>query len=332
MSTALHAVEQAAGELALVADIGGTNARFALAPLDRGQDLIEPRKWRVADYPTLADAARAYIREVAPDAPPKAGIVAVAAPSNRDEVRMTNCKWQFSVSETKRQLGFDHFEVINDFAANSWGILDLGDEDLLPIGRKRLNPKRVGTFAALGPGTGLGVGAVKRESDGTTTVFGTEGGHVDFAPLSEEEDRLLVHLRKRFGRVSYERILCGSGLVNLYDAVTGKGLDIAPEEITRRASEGDAEAKQIVGMFCEILGSFAGNVALMHGSWDGVFLSGCMLRAMSDTLASGGFRRRFETKGRFSPMLAEIPTVLVLQPSLGLMGSAAALRNRFGAR
>ena len=332
MSTALHAVEQAAGELALVADIGGTNARFALAPLQGAPRLIEPRKWRVADYPTLADAARAYMDEVAPEKPPRTGIVAVAAPSNRDEVRMTNCKWQFSVSETKRQLGFHHFEVINDFAANSWGILDLDDEDLMSIGDKRLKSDRTGTFAALGPGTGLGVGAVKREADGTTTVFGTEGGHVDFAPVSEEEDRILVHLRKRFGRVSYERILCGSGLVNLYDAVTGKGLDIAPEVITGRASEGDAEAQRIVEMFCEILGSFAGNVALMHGAWEGVFLSGCMLRAMADTLRSGGFRTRFETKGRFSPMLADIPTVLVLQPSLGLMGSATALRRQSGAR
>jgi glucokinase len=141
-----------------------------------------------------------------------------------------------------------------------------------------------------------------------------------------------VALRKRFGRVSYERLLCGTGLVNIYDAVTGKGVDITPEDITRRASAGDVEAMRIVEIFCEILGSFAGNVALMHGAWEGVFLSGCMLREMADTLASGSFRKRFETKGRFSAMLAEIPTVLVQQPSLGLLGSAAALRDRLGVR
>jgi glucokinase len=328
LSTAIHAVEETAGELALVADIGGTNARFALAPLHGKRSISELRKWRVADYPTLADAARAFIEETAPDNPPRVGMVAVAAPSNRDEVRMTNCKWQFSVSETKRLLGFDHLQVINDFAANSWAMLDLPDAELLQLGDRRLADKRVGTFAALGPGTGLGVGAVRRTADGELAVIETEGGHIDFAPVSEEEDKVLVHLRKRFGRVSYERLLCGTGLVNLYDAVTQKGLGITPEEITRRAAEGDAETHRIVEMFCEILGSFAGNVALMHGAWDGVFLSGCMLREMADTLASGGFRQRFETKGRFSGMLAEIPTALVQQPSLGLLGSAAALRSR----
>ncbi len=331
MSTAIKAVTAAAGELALVADIGGTNARFALAPLE-GRGLIEERRWRVADYPTLADAARAFIEEVAPEAPPKVGVVAVAAPSNRDEVRMTNCKWQFSVSDTQRRLGFDHLQVINDFAANSWAVLDLADSEMQVIGDKVLGPDRIGVFAALGPGTGLGVGAVRRDADGTLAVIETEGGHIDFAPLSEEEDEVLVHLRSRFGRVSYERLLCGTGLVNIHDALTRKGTDITPEEITRRAGEGDAEAAKTVQTFCEILGSFAGNVALMHGAWEGVFLSGCMLREMASTLASGVFRTRFDNKGRFSAMLAEIPTILVQQPSLGLLGSAAALRDRLGVR
>jgi glucokinase len=324
-------VEATAGEFALVADIGGTNARFALASLDSSRALIEQRKWRVADYPTLADAARAYIAEVAPNNPPKVGVVAVAAPSNRDEVRMTNCKWQFSVSDTQRKLGFEHLQVINDFAANSWAVLDLDDSEMLALGDKKLGTKRKGVFAALGPGTGLGVGAVRRDEDDRLSVVETEGGHIDFAPVSEQEDAILVHLRKRFGRVSYERLLCGTGLVNIYDAITGKGVDIAPEAITSGAG-GDAEKKRAVEIFCEILGSFAGNVALMHGAWEGVFLSGCMLREMADTLAAGGFRERFETKGRFSAMLADIPTLLVQQPSLGLLGSAAALRDRLGVR
>lgn len=332
MSTARLAVQDTAGELALVADIGGTNARFALAPLHGDGTIFEERKWRVADYPTLADAARTYIEEVSPDNPPKVGVVAVAAPSNRDEVRMTNCAWQFSISDTQRKLGFEHLQVINDFAANSWAVLDLPESDLMILGDKTFNPDRKGTFAALGPGTGLGVGAVRRDADGTLHVIETEGGHIDFAPVTEEHDRILVHLRERFGRVSYERLLCGTGLVNIYDAVTKEGTEIKPEEITRRSAEGDETAHHVVELFCEILGSFAGNVALMHGAWDGVFLSGCMLRTMSEVLASGGFRQRFETKGRFSSMLADIPTALVMQPSLGLLGSAAALRNRLGTK
>jgi len=330
MSTVRKAVDNTVGEFALVADIGGTNARFALAPLNHSHSIIQERKWRVADYPTLADAARKYIEEVTPDNPPRVGVVAVAAPSNRDEVRMTNCKWEFSVSETRHALGLDHLQVINDFAANSWAVLDLNDSKLLHLGGHELETNRVGTYAALGPGTGLGVGAVRREADGGLSVIETEGGHIDFAPVSEEEDEILRKLRVRFGRVSYERLLCGTGLVNIYDCVTGKGLDITPEEITQGAAAGDAEAKRVVEIFCEILGSFAGNVALIHGAWNGVFLSGCMLRAMADTLASGQFRKRFESKGRFSAMLADIPALLVQEPSLGLLGSAAALRVRLG--
>ena len=315
-------------EFALVADVGGTNARFALAPLDSQGAIIEQRSLRVRDYPSLADAANAYLTEVAPDNRPTAGMVAVAAPSVSDEIRMTNSDWNFSVSEARAQLGFDELQVINDFAANGWAVLDVAPAELLQVGEKALAPDRVGSFAALGPGTGLGVGAVMRDSDGQVRVVETEGGHVDFAPVSEEEDAILIALRKRFGRVSYERLICGAGLVNLFQVVTGNDRAIAPEEITTRALAGDAEAQLAVDHFCNILGSFAGNVALMHGAWNGIFLSGCMLRSMADTLLNGKFRSRFETKGRFSNTVAQIPTLLVLDPMLGLRGSAAALRAR----
>lgn len=308
----------------LVADIGGTNARFALTEL-QDSGLSEPRSWRVADFPTLADALSAYLAEVGPERQPRVAMLAVAASANGDQIRMTNCAWQFSVSEMKRKFGFDHLVAVNDFAANGWGVLDLPSSDLIPIGNKALQ-SRQGRFVVLGPGTGLGVGAVQRGASGMQVVE-TEGGHVDFAPLSDEEDAILLELRKRFGRVSYERLLSGPGLANIH-AVVSATRGKAPEEVTRLALADDRNARRAVEIFCDILGSFAGDVALIHGAWDGVFLTGTMLHDMRETL-NERFRRRFADKGRFSPTVAEIPTLLVAQPSLGLLGAASALRAHY---
>jgi glucokinase len=312
-----------ADPLPLVADIGGTNARFALAPPDRPGTLILQRSLRVKDYPTLADAAEAYIAEVAPDARPRAAMLAVAAGPSQDEVRLTNSHWNFSISATRERLGLDALHIVNDFAANSWAVLGLDDAQLLQVGGRPLE-KRTGNFVTLGPGTGLGVGGVSRDTDGRIRVTDTEGGHVDFAPLDAEEDALLHALRKRFGRVSYERLVCGQGLANIFGVLTGE--ETTPEEITARAASGDAAAIRAIDHFCAILGSFAGDAVLMLGAWEGVFLCGGMLHTLSDSLLSSRFRQRFEAKGRFSPLVAATPTMLVLDPDLGLRGSAAALR------
>jgi glucokinase len=315
-----------AEEFALVADIGGTNARFALAPLRSG-GLVDIRRWRVASFATLSEAARAFIDEVGVGRNVRVGAIAVAAATNKDEIRCTNCDWRFSVAALRGELGFDELHVINDFAANSWALPEVGKSEIHAIAGEARNPAAEGTYAVLGPGTGLGVGAVHIDSDGHATVLETEGGHVDFAPCSEEEDRLVARLRSRYGRVSYERLICGKGLVNLYDALTDSGTEMVPEEITARMGS-DPQAARAVAMFCEILGSFAGNAALMYGAWNGVYLAGGLLRPMLDTLRSGGFKQRFSDKGRFGPLLAEVPTMLIEHPSLGLLGAAASLRER----
>ncbi len=309
--------------LPLVADIGGTNARFALAPLDRPGTLISPRSLRVKQFASLADAAEAYIAEIAPDSRPRAAMLAVAAGPSQDEVRLTNSHWNFSISATRERLGLEELHIVNDFAANSWAVLELDDKQLLQIGGSALG-NRVGNFATLGPGTGLGVGAVSRDAEGRVRVTDTEGGHVDFAPLDAEEDALLATLRKRFGRVSYERLVCGQGLVNIFQVLTGE--ETSPEAITARAAQGDPQATRAIDHFCSILGSFAGDAVLMLGAWQGVFLCGGMLHTLSDVLVNGNFRKRFEAKGRFSSLVAATPTMLVLDPDVGLRGSAAALR------
>ena len=329
MSTAIASLEQALGELVLVADIGGTNARFALAPLAGPGAPVEPRNWLVADFPTLADAVAAYLDEAAAGVPVRAGMIAVAGPANRDEVKITNCSWQFSIEATRRALGFDRLSVINDFAANSWGMIGLGADQLTSRGGPAPGDPLAGVYAGGGPGTGLGVSAI-HAAGSEVTVFSSEGGHADFAPVSDEEVEILAWLRQRHHRVSYERLICGPGLRNIYHAIGGDTAVATPEEITARKAT-DPNAQRAIRIFCEVLGSFAGNAALMFGSWQGLFLAGGMLRPLRDELLAGGFRRRFEDKGRFGAELEKVPTLLVDEPALGLLGAATALRYRLGA-
>lgn len=326
MSTAAVQSEAAHAELALVADIGGTNARFALAPLDGGGELVALRRWKIADFPTLAEAIRRFLDEAAPSRRVGAGMIAVAGPANDDEVRITNYKWQFSVAQTAREIGFDRLFVINDFAANSWGITQLRPDQLVSLGGPAPAAAPHGMLAVVGPGTGLGVSGL-RIGDDDIEVLSSEGGHVDYAPVGDEELEILAWLRRRHHRVSYERLVCGAGLLNVYHAVGGSEAVTSPEQVTARQEE-DPHSAQAIRIFCEVLGSFAGNVALMFGAWDGVFLAGGMLLPLREALLDGRFRRRFEDKGRFGAELLKVPAWLVDEPALGLIGAAAALRHR----
>jgi glucokinase len=326
--SAAASVRHAPEELALVADIGGTNARFALAPLDGPGRALREQHWAVSDYGNFAEAAEAFLRENAPGGV-RFGMVAVASPAIGDRIKVTNSDWQFSLEETRGALGMDALFAINDFAANGWAIADLGQRQFTFLGGPERVPGSDGTFAVVGPGTGLGVGAILRGGGGTA-VISSEGGHVDFAPVSDEEVEIFAWLRKRHHRVSYERLLCGPGLLNIYHAIGGSAALERPEQVTRAKAE-DERAARAVRIFCEVLGSFAGNAALTFGAWGGVYLAGGLLQPMKADLLAGGFRARFDDKGRFGKELARVPTLLVNEPALGLIGAAAALRHKVGA-
>jgi glucokinase len=323
---AVASVRHAPDELALVADIGGTNARFALVPLDGAGPAIDEQHWQVNAHDSFADAAAAYLRQYAPGGGIRFGMVAVASPATGDRIKVTNSAWHFSLEETRRALGFDALFAINDFAANGWAIADLGARQFTALGGPEEMPDGEGTFAVVGPGTGLGVGAIVRGGGGTA-VISSEGGHVDFAPVSDEEMAIFAWLRRHYHRVSYERLLCGPGLLNIYRAIGGEDL-ATPEQITGGAD--DPLAAKAIRIFCEVLGSFAGNAALTFGAWGGVYLAGSLLKPMKAELLAGGFRARFDDKGRFGKELARVPTLLVDEPALGLIGAAAALRHRVG--
>lgn len=313
-----------------LADVGGTHVRFALADPAKARPLLADsiRSYRVVDFASFTDAARACLDGLG--ARPRSGVFAIAGLVDGDEVRMTNHAWTISRSRACAGLGLTSLRLVNDFAAMSRCVQLLRESDVRPIGS--LAAPRVGaaaeqTIAVLGSGTGLGVSALLRR-DGRVFALETEGGHLGFAPRTDEEIAILRRLGARFGRVSNERLLCGSGLVNLYRAlgeIHGTFVaDLGPEDITGRAGRGeDAGCERAVEIFCELLGAVAGDLALAFGAWDGVYVGGGMTPVLLPWLQRGGFRRRFEDKGRYSAALARVPTLAIVHPYAGLLGAAA---------
>lgn len=314
----------------LLADVGGTNVRFALADVTRPQPLLGDtiRRYRVTDFATFTDAALAYLGVTA--VRPSRGVFAFAGQVRDGEVQVTNHAWSVSRERVRAELALADAHFINDFAAMSLCVPLLGAGDAELIGNAvlaRPDPSKSRTFALVGPGTGLGVGALLLR-DGRATALETEGGHISFAPRTEEEIEVLRRLTARFGRVSNERLLCGSGLANLHEALgeihgTFDGR-LIPEEITRRAeAASDPACARAIDMFCELLGGAAGDYVLSFGAWDGAYLAGGLPPLLLRWLRGGGFRRRFEDKGRFAEQLAGTPTLAILHPDAGLLGAAA---------
>ena len=324
------------GDALLVADIGGTNARFALADPHAATPLLADsvREFPVAAFPSLAEAAAHYLDQVGTRA--RRGVFAVAGRIDGDQARITNHPWVISRSRTAQMLGFDQVHLLNDFAAQAMAIRLFGPDDVVRIGAPDWSPappEQARTYAVMGPGTGLGVGILVVR-DGRCWPLETEGGHVSFPPGTPEEIRILELLSAQFGRVSNERLVCGPGLVNIHRALCQiAGVDPGlptPRDISERAAAGDALGMRAVDVFCAVFGAIAGDLVLTLGAWDGVFLTGGLVPRMLDSLLHSGFRQRFEAKGRFSPAMAGIPTLAVMHPLAGLLGAAASAADRFG--
>jgi glucokinase len=314
--------------LILLADIGGTNLRFALgesAELPLRPDSI--RRYRAAEHRSLDEAAARYLDELG--ARPARAVFAIAGRVDAGEVKITNLPWTVSAASVARELGLESVRLVNDFAAQSRCLPLLHSEDLEILGTPpapRLDGREDRCVAVVGPGTGLGVGALLLRG-GRAIVLETEGGHLSFAPGTDEEIAVLNLLRRDYGRVSNERLICGSGLVNLYGALceiaAAAKQAATPEQVMQAATAAsDAQAVRAVALFAEILGAIAGDLVLAYGAWDGVFLGGGLLEPLLPTLRGGGFRARFDAKGRFSPTMAQIPTVAVRHPNPGLLGAA----------
>ena len=310
----------------MVADIGGTNARFALevAPQQIEQAEVLP----CHDYDTIIDAAREFLKRVGNPKISHAA-VAIANPILGDWVQMTNHHWSFSIETTRQSLGLETLILLNDFTAQALAITQTKREDLVQVGGKELvenAPK-----AVIGPGTGLGVSGLVPSKAGWVPLSG-EGGHVSFPPFDDAEVMIWQYAKKKYGHVSAERFLSGSGLTLIYEALTVKeGLKpkkLTPAEISENALSGSSPLCRLtLDMFCAMLGTVASNLALTLGASGGVYLCGGIIPRFIDYFKSSPFRNRFENKGRFDAYLASIPVYVVLSKFPGLIGSAVALDN-----
>jgi glucokinase len=310
-------------------DIGGTNARFGWqaqpqAPISHVQVLP------CAEHPTLVDAALSYLQAQGLAAPACAAF-GIATAVHSDQVAMTNHHWAFSVDHVRQALGLQRLLLLNDFTALALALPQLRPEQLRQVGAGRAAAGAA--VALIGAGTGLGVsGLLPMGHPGQYLPLSGEGGHVTLSAQSELEFRVISLLRKRYGHVSAERVVCGAGLVELYHALCelcgDQGLEITtPADVMARAqAQPGSTAHEAVELFCGFLGSVAGDLALTLGARGGVYIGGGMVPRLGDRFKDTPFRARFEAKGRFSAYLQAIPTWVIDSPvSPALEGASQAL-------
>ncbi|MBL6935358.1 MAG: glucokinase [Alphaproteobacteria bacterium] len=327
----------------LLADIGGTNARFAV--LGEDGEIAHFETLACGDYPDLASAAAAYLESLGLATAPREAAFAIAAPVSltgiSDDVTFTNLAWSFSVAQTKERLALARLEVVNDFTAIALALPHLETSDLEQVGGG--TAQEDGVKAVLGPGTGLGVSGLVPSSSssspssppcpssslsGDWTPLASEGGHVTMAAANDRESAVLGILRGKFGHVSAERLLSGPGLVNIAGALaqleSKSGADKTPDEITRRALSGECGlCAEALDMFCAMLGTVAADLALTLGARGGVYIAGGIVPRLGPAFAASPFRGRFEDKGRYSDYLPQIPSWVITRDAPAFAGLRA---------
>lgn len=311
----------------LLADIGGTFARFALQTPGRAP--ARYRMLRTADYSGPAAAIAKYLALVRPARRPAVAAIAVAAPVLGDRIALTNAAWSFGTARLARAAGFDRLHVVNDFEALAWALgalATIGRDGLCKIGRG--HAVAGAPRAVFGPGTGLGVACFVPPAAGGPAVLASEGGHVTLAPGTDREAAVIAALAERFGHVSAERLLSGPGLANIYAAlarIDGAGPlpPMKPGDIARAARSGrDARARETADMFSALAGQFAGDIALTFGARGGVYIAGGVIPRLGSAFDARLFRRRFEAKGRFAAWLRPVPSWLIVHARPAFVGLA----------
>mgnify|MGYP001546924024 CR=1 FL=1 len=318
----------------LLADIGGTNARFALAEpgtLGRADCIRVVQKLKVADYDTPEQAVEAYLK--ASDCQPTAACIAVAGPVTGDAFTFTNSPWQFSAKAMAQRFGMKQVKVINDFQAQALGLPFIQSGALTQIGgpEPESESKDQANKIVLGPGTGLGFGGLIRSGNQWQAVTG-EGGHVSFAPQDALDLELLrLYWQQHGGRISYERILAGFGLEQLY-ALMGQALNwdqdaLPASEITRLALAAEPHAMDCAKRYLRHLGSYAGDMAMVFTSLGGVYLTGGVALALEPLLGLGDLRAGFEDKGRISHIPQQSPIYLIKTDETPFLGALYSLEE-----
>ena len=307
----------------LLADIGGTNARFAL--LEGGQ-ISAVQHVKVADFATVGDAVADVLARGSEGTAVTRAVLAVAGPVTNNRCVMTNSPWVIDGAELRAIFGFESVDVLNDFEVLAWSLPALELVDLFPLGSQ---PGIAGEpMLVLGPGTGFGVSCLVQRN-GVRMAVTTEAGHATLPAETDREERIIARMRQRLGHVSIERgALSGSGLHNLYEAIAEVDGHQAPKRdaaaITTAALDGSCElSRATLEMFCAMLGSVAGNLAVTFAARGGVYVAGGIVPRFPKFLAASAFRERFESKGRFRDYLQAIPTSIVVKPDASFVGLKA---------
>jgi glucokinase len=238
---------------------------------------------------------------------------------------VTNLGWEIEEQALANACGIARVSLINDFYAVALGVPLLGKDDLLPLQQGKRD--RTAPAGVLGAGTGLGE-AILLHFGGTHHVLASEGGHQDFAPQDEEQTRLFLELHRRYGHVSWERLVSGMGLVNIFTFLGGE--EIEPAEIAERADSGEERATRAFEIFVDLYGAEAGNLALRVLARGGVYLAGGIAAKNSARFTDGRFMEAFLRKGRFRELMETIPVDLILNEEVGLLGAVEGGRRAVG--
>ncbi len=312
----------------LLADVGGTNARFAWQS-GAGAPVTDVRVLPAADFPTLQAAMHAYLAGLGRGRPAMAAI-AIANPITGDQVRMTNHHWAFSQAALKAEFGLAHLRLLNDFTALALALPDLPAGELRQVGGGVGQPDKA--RALLGAGTGLGVSGLVPDGAGGWVPLEGEGGHVTLPAVSARERLVMDGLARLHGRASAERLCSGQGLVDAFtllceaDGVALSGLSSAAAVTDAALKARQPQALEALNMLCAMLGSVAGNLALTLGARGGVYIGGGIVPRLGSWFDTSPFRQRFEAKGRFQGYLKDIPVwVITSDQSPALLGAARAL-------
>jgi glucokinase len=316
----------------LIADIGGSNARFGWVAA-AGADITQIKTLAVADFATPIAASETYLQQLQQELgkqyqAPRCAAFAVATAVGQEQIQFTNSHWKFTRTEVKAALQLDRFIALNDFEALALSLPRLKAEQIRAHGAL---PEHSGTLAVVGPGTGLGVGSVIETRHGWIAIPG-EGGHATLAATDDFEASVLNHARLEFHHISAERLLSGIGLPVLYRAVARslqlQSEELSTEQIVERGLQAqDAVCAKTLDCFCALLGSFCGNIALTVGARSGLYIGGGIVPRLGDYFFTSRFRSKFEAKGRFQSYLQQIPTALITDTLAALSGAAFAIEQ-----
>ncbi|MDH3533186.1 MAG: glucokinase [Gammaproteobacteria bacterium] len=310
----------------LIGDIGGTNARFALAD-NKKPGFMQAATLQCADFASADIAMKQYLADVGAPSPDVI-CLAAAGPIVAQRVRFTNNPWSIAAAELAEDFSISRVRLLNDFEAIAYSIPFLEEKDCLPFGLPEPEPLDAQDYMVgiLGPGTGLGAVGLRKHGDLLLPIPG-EASHGGFAPESQVQMDMLAALRERYDRVSAERFVSGPGIENIYWALSRmhgeKRAQLKAAEIFARANDSsDPRASESVHMFFEILGQVAGDFALALSARDGIYIAGGIVRRYPDMLANSRFRSGFEAKGRYRSLMEQIPTQLILHENPGLLGAS----------